>query len=254
MYPVLIALSLFAADPPPEREQALRATVAKFADAFVEGKLRKAYALVDEESQESFLEMGKLRFTKYEWKDAAWSKDFTAAKVTLTVDTEFHMAGTTVPVQRPWESYWKWKDGEWLWTYQTSSTVQTPFGDVTVDPNVKPEKINLEEKIKQGVKPEDLAKPIAMTKEIVFSRTKPSEADLVITNPLQGHVTFAPQIPRIAGMKIDRLTKPAGPGETIKFRLYWNPPAGANPPELINCIMDATPVGGGHVFTLIFRD
>ncbi len=255
MYPILISLALLAADaPPPEREQALRATVAKFADAFVESKLRKAYAMVDDDSQEAFLDMGKTKFTAYEWKEADWSENFTRARVTLTVDTEFRFAQATVPVKRPWQSLWKWKDGEWLWSYEAPKRVETPFGMVTVNPGAPAKPLDVGKELEKAPKAEDLERVEILTPEISFSRSKASEAEIVLKNGLPGHVKLEPQIRRTAGLRIDKLDTSAGPGETVRFRLVWDPSEDAQPPESLSCAMIASPVGGTIPFTIFFRD
>jgi hypothetical protein len=254
MYPILIAAALLAADPPPEREKALRTAVTTFADAFLEGKLRKAYPLVDEDSQEAFLDMAKIKLSKYEWQGAEWAEDFTRAKVTLMVDTEWKMPQVTVPVRRPWVMSWKWKDGEWLWVYEPPTEVDTPFGRVKVRSGEAKPNVNIEAEIEKGPNPEELSRTIETTSELTFYRSKASEAEIQVKNGLPGHVTFTAAIPRIAGMKIDRLKKSVAPGETVSFRLYWNPQPGVDVPNMIQCQLVGEPIGGAHPLVLHFKD
>lgn len=254
MYPVLIAAAMLAADAPPEREQALRAAVTTFAEAFREGKLRRAYPLVDEDSQEAFLDMAKLKFSKYEWTKIEWADDFTRAKVILTVDTEWKMPQATVPVRRPWDLNWKWKDGEWLWVYIAPTEVDTPFGKVKARPGEAKPNIDLEAAIKNGPKPEELSAPIQSTQEFVFSRSKASEAEIHVKNVMTGYVTFIADLPRIAGLKIDRVKKQAGPNEAVTFRLYWNPQPESAVPDLIQGQVVSEPIGGAHPVMLVFKD
>lgn len=255
MYAVWIALALLAADPPPEREKALRAAVDQFATAFQEGKLRKAYPLVDEESQEAFLDMAKLKFSKYEWTGIEWNENFTRAKVTLTVDTEWKLPQVTVPVKRPWQQHWVWKDGTWLWIWEQPTEVQTPFGVVKTQPGGGAANIDVQAEIKKGPKPEDLQEAIqVLTPELVFSRGEAREAEIQVKNNLRGWVTLTAVIPRIPGMKIDRMQKSAGPGETIAFRLYWNPVADQAPPEMVNGAVVSEPIGGEQGLILKFLD
>lgn len=255
MHAVWIALALLAADPPPDREKALRAAVDQFATAFQEGKLRKAYPLVDEDSQEAFLDMAKLKFSKYEWTKIDWSEDFTRATVTLTVDTEWKLPQATVPVRRPWEQHWVWKDGEWLWVWEQPKEIQTPFGVVKVQPGAGSKNIDVEAEIKKGPKPEQLDHAVRiLTPNLAFSHGQPREAVLQVKNGLEGHVTLTAVIPRIPGMKIDRIKKSAGPGETVEFRLYWNPIPGEKPPAIVSGSIFAEPIGGEHGLVLTFQD
>jgi hypothetical protein len=254
MYPVLIAAALLAADAPPEREQALRTAVTTFANAFQEGKLRKAYPLVDEESQEAFLDMAKLKFSKYEWTKLEWADDFTRAKVTLTVDTKWKMPQATVPVRRSWDLAWVWKGGEWLWVHEVPTEVNTPFGVVKARPGEPKADIDLEAAIKNGPKPEDLTALAESTQEVAFFRSKPSEAEIRVTNPMSGYVTFTADLPRIAGLKIDRVKKQAGPKETVAFRLFWTPQPDAAVPDVIHGQVVSEPIGGAHPVTLLFKD
>jgi hypothetical protein len=253
MYPVWMALALLAADPPPEREKALRAAVDQFATAFQEGKLRKAYPLVDEDSQEAFLDMAKIKFSKYEWTKLEWSEDFTRANVTLTVDTEWKLPQATIPVRRPWDQTWIWKDGAWVWIWDPPKEIDTPFGRVKVGTAAK--NVDVEAEIRKGPKPEDLDNAITVTTpELIFRRSEPREAEIQVKNGLSGHVNLTVYLPRIPGMKIDRIKKSAGPGETIAFRLYWNPVPGEAPAERIPGAVTGEPVGGMHGFVLIFSD
>jgi hypothetical protein len=255
MYPILIAAALLAADPPPEREKALRTAVTTFADAFLEGKLRKAYPLVDEDSQEAFLDMAKIKLSKYEWQGAEWAEDFTRAKVTLMVDTEWKMPQVTVPVRRPWVMSWKWKDGEWLWVYEPPAEIQTPFGTLKARPDQAANAdVDIEAEIKKNSDPEQLSRTVEVTQELTFQRSKPSEAEIQVKNGLAGHVTFSAAIPRIPGMKIDRITKSVGPGETLSFRLYWNPQPDTKVPDFIQGEIVGEPIGGVHPITFLFKD
>lgn len=254
MYPILIALALLAADPPPEREKALRMAVEQFAGAFQEGKLRKAYPLVDEESQEAFLAMAKTTFSKYEWTNVEWSEEFTRARVTLTVDTVWKLPQATVPVRRPWDLSWKWQGGEWLWIWDPPKEIDTAFGRVKVQPSSGSSNIDVESEIRKGPKPEDFDNAIHVTPELIFSRKEAREADLEVRNGLEGHVNLSAIIQRIPGMKIDRVKKSAGPGETIKFRLYWNPLPDQAPPDFVGGSIVAEPIGGMQGFVLTFKD
>jgi hypothetical protein len=254
MWSAIVALAIFAAEPPPERDQALRAAVTKFANAFQEGKLRQAYPLVDEDSQEAFLDMGKIKFTKYEWQGVEWAESFTEARVTLLVDTELRMPQATVPVRRPWVLNWKWKDGEWLWVWRAPTEISTPFGTVKARPGGTKPDIDIEAEIKKAPKPEDLARTIEVTGDLTFSRSQASEAEVLVRNGLEGHIEFTAVIPRIPGMKIDRVKKNVPPGETVAFRLYWNPQPGQSVPDMVRGEMVGQPIGGAHTVIFQFKD
>ena len=112
---------------PPPIEEALRARVDKYYQAYVTGKFREAFALVAEDSVDAFLSEGKAQFKKCETIRINWSEQFTKAKVVESCDGEFRFHGQTVPVKRPMTTDWKIVDGQWYWCYVKPTEMPSPF-------------------------------------------------------------------------------------------------------------------------------
>jgi len=177
----ILTTSLFAQTPPPEQEQALRANVQKFYQSMQDGKYRGAYALVADDSQESFMEMAKPKYTEWKLDKIEWSEDFRKATVTLNVATELIVAAQRVPVHRPLTSSWRLENDEWVWFYVAPTTVRTPFGTVKVNPDAPNKQVDIKEKIATGATVADISKgleiltpqPINLKKkEKIFNKIK----------------------------------------------------------------------------------
>jgi hypothetical protein len=118
---------------PPDVEQALHARIAKFYQAFIDGKFRLADALVAEDSKDVFFAAEKKRYKSCDIGSITYSDKFTKAKAVVSCDTDYFMMGQQFPVKLPLSSQWKLVDGEWFW-YVTpvaeQDTYNTPFGPV----------------------------------------------------------------------------------------------------------------------------
>jgi len=112
---------------PPPIDEALRARLDKFYQAYVTGKYREAFALITEDSQDAYIAAPKPRYKSCETIRINWSEEFTKARVVESCEGEFTFHGQTVPVKRPTTSDWKLVDGEWYWYYVKPDAMASPF-------------------------------------------------------------------------------------------------------------------------------
>ncbi len=112
---------------PPAIDEALRARVGQFYQAFVEGKFKQAYLLVADDSQDKFFELPKEEYKSFEIVKINYSDNFTKAAVVTAVKSEwrFHGAGTLTTF--PLTSNWEVIDGQWYWHYVRPTMVPSPF-------------------------------------------------------------------------------------------------------------------------------
>ncbi len=67
------------AAPPPGVERALRERVRPFYEGFVDGKFRKAYEIVADDSKDAFLTLPKPHYDGFEIQKVVFSDDFSTA-------------------------------------------------------------------------------------------------------------------------------------------------------------------------------
>jgi hypothetical protein len=117
---------LFEKAPPPI-DEALRARVAQFYQAYTTGKFREAYPLVAEDSQDAFFAASKEPLKSCEILRIRYSDDFTKADVVEACKGEWNYHGVKTPTSFPLTSHWKIVDGQWYWYYVKPTVVPSPF-------------------------------------------------------------------------------------------------------------------------------
>lgn len=247
---------LFAQTPPPEQEQALRANVQKFYQSMQDGKFRGAYALVADDSQESFMEMAKPKYTEWKIDKIEWSEDFKKATVTLNVATELIVAGQRVPVNRPLESAWRLEDDEWLWFYVVPTTVRTPFGTVKVDPHAPNKQVDIKEKIATGATVADISKglEILTPPPINLKKKEKSEIEIKVRNGLQGQVEIELQLPKLTGLSAAVRVMKLKANEEGTFKVQWTPQGDKQPQGALQAAVASFPIGGTKSFLIHWVD
>ncbi len=245
----LLTNLLFAQTPPPEQEQALRANVQKFYQSMQDGKFRGAYALVADDSQESFMEMAKPKYTEWKIDKIEWSEDFKKATVTLNVATELIVAAQRVPVKRL-------EDDEWVWFYVAPTTVRTPFGTVKVDPNAPNKQVNIKEKIATGATVADISKglEILTPQPINLKKKEKSEIEIKVRNGLQGHVEIELQLPKLAGLSAATRAMKLKANEEGTFKIQWIPQGDKEPQAALQAAVASFPIGGIKSFLIHWID
>ena len=103
-------------EPPPGLEEALRERIRPFYQAYVDGKFRKAYEIVADDSKDAFLTEKKPHYDGFEIRKVVFSNDYTRAVVTTEIHTALFFFGVSSPEKSTEESSWKVVDGQWYWS------------------------------------------------------------------------------------------------------------------------------------------
>jgi len=123
---------------PPDVDEALRARVSKYYQAFVDAKPRRAEPLVAEDSQDFFYNMKKTQLLSFEIGKIEYSDNFTKAKAVVIAETYVMALGFgSKPVKVPITSLWKLVDGQWYWYITEDLINTTPFGKLGNAPAAK---------------------------------------------------------------------------------------------------------------------
>lgn len=169
---------------PPAIDDALRARVAKFYQAHVEGKFRIAEQLVAEESKDVFFEAEKRRCRKFEIVRINYKEDFQSASVVINCDTEVLIppAGL-MRVTLPMSSNWKTENADWFWYVPPRPTKESAFGTLT------PGQGDGAPNIASGPGAKEIFSMVSTDRESVqFNPDKGSTETVVITNAMPGSV------------------------------------------------------------------
>jgi hypothetical protein len=234
---------------PPEVEKALRARVAQYYQAFVDGKFRQAVAVVAEDSQEAFFAIEKHRIRGFEIIKINYSENFTKATVVATIDTDVSFRGTTFPAKAPLTTQWKIEDGEWFWCVIPSAGAPSPMGMMKAGPGGQglaggPFSIPKAEQILEKVKVDK--------SEVALSSYEPASGSVTLANGLAGPVTLRVQVDKVAGLeaKIDKPELP--PNEIATITFSYVPPDKSPKSTLIAKIM-VEPTRQEFPIKLVFR-
>jgi hypothetical protein len=114
---------------PPAQDAALRQRANEFYQAHVDGKTRKAMALVAEESADLFFNALKPKLNNFEIQSVTYGKELKDATVLILAEREFVVPFGGVQLMKvPMESHWKLVENEWLWYIPLKDCKETPFG------------------------------------------------------------------------------------------------------------------------------
>ncbi len=192
--------------PPAGVEDALRARVAKFYQAFVDGKYRKADEVVAEECKDEFFAAKKSRFNGFHIDQVIFEENFTKARVVTLVDVEVAMVSEKMAMKAPQTTLWRLENGEWWWyIYKNVDEVDTPFGKVR-----RPRNEDVKDTPPAAMQPISMAALAHMVKPeketIQMSGTKSSAQTVKIMNEAPGPVTLGVRPITTPGLtaKLDR--------------------------------------------------
>ncbi len=210
---------------PPAIDEALRARVGQFYQAFVEGKFKQAYLLVADDSQDKFFELSKDEYKSFEIVRINYSDKFTKAAVVTAIKSEwrFHGAGTLTTF--PLTSNWEVVDGQWYWHYVKPTTVASPFSPSGFIP--LPQNTAAAGAKPVSVAPNDIAgaarrilSEVSVDKSAVRLRTDETSQDVVhVRNGMPGSVSLKLDKPDIPGLNVtlEQTNLPAHQETTIRF-------------------------------------
>lgn len=217
---------------PPDIDEALHARIAKFYQAFVQGKFRQADAFVAEDSKDAFFAMEKRQYKGCEVGTVTYSDNFTKAKAVTSCDTKYFMMGREIPVKLPITSQWELQNGEWYWhvvPISERTTMNTPIGPVAVpsqgnpgdDPAAaqpqpaRPDPLVLLGQLKNAVKVD--------RDSITVNPTKASSEEVHIKNSMPGTVTITVEGGGIAGLSVKPSKLDIGANEEGKLEIAFDP-------------------------------
>jgi hypothetical protein len=214
---LLSGLSGFAQDSkdlvdkaPPAVEQALRARVDQYYQAFVAGKFKQAYLLVADDAQDAFLEADKQQYKSCETLRIRYWENFTKAVVVESCNSEWKWHGIVTPTTFPTTSNWKVVDGQWYWFYVKPTQVQSPFSPngVVQLPSTDPAAATAKKDapaIPSDMKgaAEGILALVSVDRQIVHLRQDQSSKDVIhVRNGMPGVVTLKVEEPNMPGLKV----------------------------------------------------
>ena len=186
---------------PPAIDEALRARVGKFYDAFVAGKFKDAYSLVAEDSQDKFFELSKDQYKSFDIVKINYSENFTKAIVVIAVKTDWRWHGQVTPTTFPLTSNWEVVEGQWYWHFEKPKMVPSPFsptGFTPAPPDSSPQPAGLVPKDMPGAAMAILSK-VSIDKAAVRLRSYEASQDVIhVHNEMPGAVQ----------LKLDKLDMP----------------------------------------------
>jgi hypothetical protein len=235
---LLSSLTVFGQNPsepadkaPPAVDEALRARVTKFYDAFISAKFKDAYPMVADDSQDQFFEMPKPQYKSCEITKIGYSENFTKAAVLTNCKGDWrwhgHVTISTIPV----DSNWVVTDGQWNWHYVKPTVVPSPFSPSGFVPVQTPDSggktPSLMPKDIAGVARGILAK-VALDKPSVQIRAYEASQDVVhVRNDMPGDVSIRMDHLAIPGLKVTlgKTSLKAHEETTILFEWRLDDPA-----------------------------
>lgn len=212
---------------PPEVDQALRARIAQFYQAFIDGKFRLADALVAEDSKDVFFAAEKRRYHACEIGNITYSDNFTKAKAVVSCDTEYFMMGRQIPIKLPISSLWKIQDGEWYWytiPVSQQEMVNTPIGPVKRAPLAQAgDAPGTSSVVRPMISPAQLMAAVKVDREsVVFNSSKASSQELKVKNTMPGLVTVI-ATSNIPGLSVTPDKAQLQANNEVKLALAFNP-------------------------------
>lgn len=223
---------------PPAVDEALRARVAKFFQAHVDGKFRAAAEVVAEDSQDAFYTANKPRYYSFEITRIEYSENFTRAKVVVACEMDHPAPGFAgVKVKAPRTTFWKLEGGQWWYYIDPNQGYQTPFGVMRPGPGAA---ANPPPGMASGQPPPapnvDLEKLLSWVKaekqDLQFSRGKPGEDSVLLTNAGPDTASLRLAVPSMPGFEVTLERKEVPKGETARLTARWQPGEIPPPPQI----------------------
>lgn len=216
--------------PPAGVEEALRARIAKFYQAHVDGKYRLADAVVAEDSKDDFFAANKTRYYGFEISQITYTDNYTKARVVVLVDMNVRMVfAAGARMKAPITSLWKLEDGEWYWYAlhrKPGEDVVTPFGRISgaqIDQQQQKAAGGALPPIK-GPDINSLRSMVKANKKLVLLNAKEPSSDFVeITNSMPGVVKLQMRTASPPGLTIKCEPAELGPNQTGRVVFSYQP-------------------------------
>jgi hypothetical protein len=228
---------------PPAIDQALRARIAAFYQAHVDGKFREAEKLVAEDTKDFFYNANKPRYLSFAIEKIAYAEDFTRAKATVLCEMYVAVPGfLDKPLKVPTPSLWKLENGQWVWYIDQEALKTTPFG--VMKPGPAPA-AGSAPSTPPNVAAMDMKQMLAKIQQVKLDHTaveiKSGEsAQVAVSNHLPGSATLQLLVPKIDGLTavLDRSSLNAGDKAVVTIRNEHS--SGTPPPATITVRVEQT--------------
>ena len=211
---------------PPAIDDALRARVNKFYDAFIAGKFKDAYALVADDSQDKFFELPKDQYKGCEIIKVKYAENFTKATVVTACKDVWRFYGASTLTTFPLTSNWEVVDGQWLWHYVKPTMMPSPFsptGFVPVPPDTTAKAGDPLPKDMPGAVKGILAK-VSIDKTLVHLSTHDASKEVIhVRNDMPGEVRVRLAQPNIPGLKVSLEKTKLEAHEQTNVLFEWSP-------------------------------
>jgi hypothetical protein len=200
--------------PPEDVDQALRARVNKFYQAYVDGKPRTAMPLVAEDTQDLWFDTDKPKYLSFELLAIKYSDDFRKANVTVVIEQEMKQRFGEITSKIPMTTTWRIDDG--LWVYYIDKNVRgtkvTPFGLMKAGPGAPGSQTGLA-RLADASK---IATGVWLDKGDVRLG---ESAEVVVTNGLAGEVHLTLEINPVEGLtgKLEQAVLAANGKAKVRF-------------------------------------
>lgn len=244
------------ASAPPDVDQALRARITKYYQAFVDGKFRTADEVVADESQDAFYAMEKDQYKGFQIVRVTYSDDFTKAEAVVSCKTEWAFHGHRAPITAPFTSHWELKkDGQWYWYLPHQEVTETPFGGMRAGPDggragngfpIPPDPRQLAASILRQVKLDK--------SEVAIDNSKESRTAVRVLNEAPGTVELKVNGPVPQGLSLSfEKEKLAAKEGTTLWVSYRPPEDAASPIGPVNVTVVVSPIGTSLPLRIDFR-
>jgi hypothetical protein len=219
---------------PPAIDNALRARVQAFYQAFIDKKFRFAYEMVAEDSKETFLAGGKPNLESCDFTKIEYFEDFSKADVLMGCKGTFSFHGQMMNVTFPLSSKWVLTDGQWWWSAVPPKGRDTPWGfwgEKEGEPSPKndgnPGPAPVAARPSVPVDPRAVANQILHSikvdkTDVVLRGYESSKDEVHLTNGMPGPITFTVDKPSAAGLSIKPLSGELNSGEQAAIVFEFN--------------------------------
>ena len=239
--------------PPAEVDEALRARVAKFYQAQVDGKARHAEEIVAEDSKDFFYNMAKPKFLSFEIRSIKYSDNFTKATVTMVMEMYLMMPGFEgKPMKIPGPTYWKVENGQWCWYIDPDIMNTTPFGKLK-DSGVPASGAATPPDLRSAPTPQTVTRQVRPDKlRASLMAGAPSSDQIKIHNGMPGTVRIELHHAEVRGLeiKLDRTEIAAGENAVMSF--HFEPGHGL-PPSHLEIEVGVEPINSILRFLVVFN-
>ena len=220
---------------PPEVDDALRARIAIFYQAHVDGKFRLADQVVAEDSKDTFFGAQKTQYKDHRLVSIAYKENFTKAQVVVAVGDYFVFPGVgRTEMSRPESSSWKLENGQWWWYIprcDPEKGVDTPWGKMSCTAATSKTLAEMEQELK-GRKGLLLNSVKVDRTSVSLSVVAPSSEAVTLTNTFDGTLSLELQPVDMPGLSVRLDKKELKAGETGKLLIAYKPDVAVAKPAL----------------------